>query len=128
MQKKEGRNKYDRHIMLSWTKDEYSEACYGLVKDNLIDENKTIDNKENIINNKFLLAGHFAQWFFGSNRSFLNSEIEVAMHCTDSIGDLLGGTCGIVSPIIHRLIAIFHESVITSRSFVSHVVARKLVM
>ena len=52
------------------------------------------------------------------------------MQCTDSIGCLLGGDCGIASPIIiiHRLIAIFHESVITSRSFVSHVVARKLVM
>ena len=95
---------WNLYNMTSWTLDQYREACsdetfYDVIKGNLIlDDHSNVDlDKNDLLVNKFFLAGSSARWFFGMNIKDAIADIDTQIDRVSDDMALLKCSSGIKS-------------------------------
>ena len=119
--------------MYSWTLEEYKEACqcdafFDLIEANLHVEDGVSKKKDELIQEKFFLAGSCARWFFGLNIDATTKDINHHISHVSNYKNVLSGLQGQkCEQHIHHLCSSF-ESVEGRKGIVSKYAAKKMLL
>ena len=104
------------HAMMSWSIDQYEEACsnenfFDSIKDNLKEddaETVSFSNREYLIDRKFYYAGSCAHWFFSFKLNRFPEVVDEAINRVESYESFYKGDCGpATNATVHHLQSVF---------------------